>query len=109
MFNASFARRSHSIRITSPGSRSRSETALRAAVRPCIERMEGRRLFSAGELDPTFGTDGVVKADFLTPIPGTDAARAVVLTQADGKMLVAGSTQEAFANNGNFALARYLS
>ena len=34
--------------------------AIRAAVVPAVDTLEGRRLMSAGALDPTFGTAGVI-------------------------------------------------
>ncbi|MFQ5806006.1 MAG: hypothetical protein ACE5I3_06105 [Phycisphaerae bacterium] len=57
----------------------------------------------AGDLDVTFGTDGLVTTD----IPGSnpDEARAVVAVQDDGKLVVAGSTQT--FGGYDFALARY--
>ena len=57
-----------------------------------------------GDLDPTFGDGGVVMTDFNT---STDLANAVAL-QADGKLVVAGTT---YTNNDfsdeDFAIARY--
>lgn len=57
-----------------------------------------------GDLDPTFGTGGVVMTDFNT---STDLANAVAV-QADGKLVVAGTT---YVNNDfsdeDFAIARY--
>src|SRR5262249_16748710 len=53
-------------------------------------------------LDQTFGTDGLVSTDFDR---GFDIAKAVAL-QADGKIVVAGSTSRPL-NRSAFALARY--
>jgi uncharacterized delta-60 repeat protein len=57
-----------------------------------------------GDLDPAFGTGGVVMTDFNT---STDLANAVAL-QPDGKLVVAGTT---YVNNDfsdeDFAIARY--
>lgn len=57
-----------------------------------------------GDLDPSFGDGGVVMTDFNT---STDLANAVAL-QADGKLVVAGTT---YINNDfsdeDFAIARY--
>lgn len=50
-----------------------------------------------GSLDPTFGNGGKVTTDFNN---GTDSARGVAI-QADGKIVVAGTS------NNDFALARY--
>lgn len=52
---------------------------------------------TSGELDLSFGTDGIVTTDFGK---GSDEGRAIAL-QPDGKILVAGT------NNGRFALARF--
>jgi uncharacterized delta-60 repeat protein len=59
---------------------------------------------AAGDLDPTFGTGGKVITDF----GGADVGRAIAV-QADGKVVVAGSTGPRENLPGNFfALARYL-
>src|SRR5215216_6425785 len=57
-----------------------------------------------GDLDPTFGTGGVVMTDFNT---STDLANAVAL-QADGKLVVVGTTytDNDFSDE-DFAIARY--
>ena len=57
-----------------------------------------------GDLDPTFGTGGVVMTDFNT---STDLANAVAL-QPDGKLVVAGTTytDNDFSDE-DFAIARY--
>jgi len=57
-------------------------------------------LAAAGDLDPTFGTDGKVTTD--SGQPDTAAALAV---QADGKLVAAGG---GFGILGQFKLARYL-
>jgi uncharacterized delta-60 repeat protein len=57
-----------------------------------------------GDLDPTFGTDGKVLTDFDH---STDIANAVAI-QADGKLVVAGTTyQDNDFSNEDFAVARY--
>jgi uncharacterized delta-60 repeat protein len=64
--------------------------------------LEDRLVPSAGALDPTFGTGGVVTTDL-----GSNADRvAAVVGQADGKLVAAGVMQD---TNGasEFALARY--
>lgn len=58
-----------------------------------IESLEDRRVMAAGELDPTFGLGGVVVTDIQGPT--TNAARDVAVTQADGKVLVLGTTMSA--------------
>ncbi|HEX8912473.1 MAG TPA: hypothetical protein VF796_08940 [Humisphaera sp.] len=68
-----------------------------AAARAAVEFLEDRRLFSAGDLDPGFSSDGKV----LTPIGQTfDLAQAQAV-QSDGKILIAGSS------GGNVAVARF--
>ena len=57
-----------------------------------------------GDLDPTFGTDGKVLTDFDH---STDIANAVAI-QADGKLVVVGTTyQDNDFSNEDFAVARY--
>src|SRR6266576_4089512 len=57
-----------------------------------------------GDLDPTFGTDGKVLTDFDH---STDIAHAVAI-QADGKLVVVGTTyQDNDFSNEDFAVARY--
>src|SRR5215831_15419850 len=73
--------------------------------RPRLEAMEDRCLMSAGALDTSFGSGGLVSG----PIPAISASNSdhpCVVVQPDGK-IVAGSY--VIANNGykNFALARY--
>ncbi len=54
-----------------------------------------------GELDPGFGTNGIVSTDFLTATGSTATPRQLAV-QTDGKIVVAGN-----ASNGSIALARY--
>lgn len=54
---------------------------------------------AAGDLDPSFGTDGKIVSDFG---PGSNSASALVI-QPDGRVVAAGST-----GSGDFGLARYL-
>jgi uncharacterized delta-60 repeat protein len=80
--------------------KTRHTTPTRSArnkFRPCLEALEGRSLLSAGALDPTFGTGGMVTgtmSDVLTP----------VVVQPDGKIVVGGNTG---GKSFNFELARY--
>jgi uncharacterized delta-60 repeat protein len=75
------------------------------SARPHLETLENRCLFSAGQLDPTFGAGGKVASDFLGPANDTAAALAV---QSDGKLVVAGVSADASAiNPSRLALARY--
>ena len=60
-----------------------------------------RRYETDGDLDPTFGTDGMVVTDFSS---GDEAALGVAI-QSDGKIIVVGYT--AVANSQDFAVARY--
>lgn len=70
----------------------------RPTCRPCLEALEDRSLLSAGALDPTFGTGGLVITDLNSA--AHDSAYDVAL-QADGKALAVGTS------GGNFALVRY--
>ena len=64
-----------------------------------LEDLEAREVPAAvGALDPSFGTAGIARTTF----GGVDAAAAVAV-QADGKIVVAGSTSV----GGDFAVARY--
>jgi uncharacterized delta-60 repeat protein len=73
------------------------------------ERLEERRLLAAGSLDSTFDEDGKVLTDFTTPVdlPGNDSAQQVAIQQADGKIIVAGSSQNFEVGARAIALARY--
>jgi uncharacterized delta-60 repeat protein len=63
------------------------------------------RYTAAGVLDPTFGTGGVVRTDFL----GRPDRATAVQVQPDGRILAAGIAQEVVGNQafGRFGLARY--
>src|SRR3954451_18865126 len=67
------------------------------AIRTVFERLEERRLLSAGQLDTTFAGTGKVHTDFSG---GQDDANAIVALP-DGGAAVAGSFSSAFG------LARY--
>src|SRR5437773_9494914 len=60
----------------------------------------GRASAAPGDLDPSFGTGGIV----TTPIGASDKAFALVL-QPDGKLVAAGSAFN--GSNDDFALVRY--
>jgi uncharacterized delta-60 repeat protein len=66
-------------------------------VRPRLEALEDRCLLSAGALDPTFGSGGVVTTSLSR---GIDTAYAVLI-QPNGKLVEAGIA------NGPMALVRY--
>jgi uncharacterized delta-60 repeat protein len=87
--------------------RSRTKT-----LRPRFEKLEDRTALSAGSLDPSFGTLGLVTTiDETHFVKSPNSARAV---QVDGKIVVAGESQK-FDNGGfpgedvppDFAVARY--
>ena len=67
-----------------------------------LELLEARILLSAGKLDLTFGIDGLVTTDFGSTSDGAGS----VAIQADGKILVTGTTVPPGAG-ADFALARY--
>src|SRR5437588_657421 len=84
-------------RLSSGKGRSRRRKQV-AKLRCAIEPLEQRFLLSASDLDPSFGTGGIVRTDFLPP--SNDVVEHVVL-QPDGKILAIGES-------GNVAsLARY--
>src|SRR5262249_28645254 len=76
----------------------------RDGFRPRLDILEDRTLLSAGALDLTFGasSNGKVFTDF----GGVDEGFGMAL-QDDGKIVVAGTAFNS-ADEGNFALARYL-
>ena len=80
----------------------RKSTALPRRTRPRLESLEDRRLLTVG-LDPTFGNGGWTWTSFAAG--SSDSARAVAM-QADGKIVVAGTTNDSGGSN-DFALARY--
>jgi uncharacterized delta-60 repeat protein len=67
---------------------------------PRVEALEARCLFSAGPLDPTFGSGGIV-----TSVLGSGSFAYATALQSDGKILAAG--QATVAKGNQFALARY--
>ncbi len=78
-----------------------SNAFLNEGVIPHLEPLEQRVLLSAGDLDPTFGVGGLVTTDF-----GSSEAALSVAVQTDGKIVVAGSSDQG-ATGTDFALARY--
>jgi uncharacterized delta-60 repeat protein len=77
-------------------------------ARLVLERLERRKLLSAGAPDPSYGANGSVVTQF--PPPGEFALPAAVLVQHDGKAVVAGTVQPGFFFEGgtaNFAVLRY--
>jgi uncharacterized delta-60 repeat protein len=82
-----------------------SRSRLCSPRRLVLERLEDRCLLSAGSLDATFGTGGLVTTDVLGSDP--DTAHAVSVTQPNGKIIVAGQSGVARVAQLEFALARY--
>jgi uncharacterized delta-60 repeat protein len=74
----------------------------RNPCRPRLEALEGRCLLSAGALDPTFGSGGLVTGPFSTGYYDYSA----VVVQPDGKIVAGGSVANAAGPN-EFALVRY--
>ena len=81
--------------------------------RPRLEALEDRTVPSAGMLDPTFGQGGLVTTNFGTFYPGDPFGSAdsidgnhSMAVQPDGKIVAAGSTQNA-STVVDFAVARY--
>src|SRR5437016_4466540 len=69
---------------------------------PEIDALEARRLLSAGDLDPTFGKDGIVTKAF-----GGDVQHPYVAVQSDNKIVVAMTVVPAAPDQRKFALARF--
>jgi uncharacterized delta-60 repeat protein len=61
------------------------------------------RYNSDGSLDTSFGISGIVTTDFN----GEDDTATSVTQQRDGKLIVAGTTNDNSGNSDNFALSRY--
>ena len=96
-----FDRRARNTDVAHPDRRRRRARPFPAAMR--IEPLDGRLLLSAGDLDASFGTGGLLAQDFGF---GDDFGYAVAV-QSDGRILVAGTVQ---GSNGttDFGLARFL-
>lgn len=69
----------------------------------CVERLEGRQLLAAIDVDPTFGKGGKVSTDLF----GGDDFVSAVAVQADGKIVVAGRAKAPGQTYEHFALVRY--
>jgi uncharacterized delta-60 repeat protein len=78
--------------------------------RPRLEGLENRVVLTAGALDPSFGAEGKVLTDFTLDfeLHGYDSGRQVAIQQADGKIVLAGSSEnfEVGASRA-IAIARY--
>jgi uncharacterized delta-60 repeat protein len=81
--------------------RERERRRAKAGLLPQVESLEGRRLLSAGDLDPSFGYGGVVTTHLGD---GVDTVRSVAV-QADGKIVAAGYVWH--GSNTDFTLTRY--
>ena len=70
-----------------------------------VESLEGRRLLSAGQLDPSFGTQGNAVAGFN----GLNVQATAVVVQGDGKTVVVGTASAPSSDNvgTDIALARF--
>src|SRR5262245_28701945 len=88
-------------RAVRPARKTAPAAARRARRRPAFERLEDRTTPS-GSLDVGFGGNGTQTLNF----EADDRANAVAV-QADGKIVVAGSS-DGGGGVGNFAVARYL-
>src|SRR5687768_8448234 len=73
-----------------------------ARRRRVMEELEPRRLFAAGDLDPSFSGDGMLTASF-----GQHARAWDVAVQEDGKIVVAGAISSPSGNTSDAALIRY--
>jgi uncharacterized delta-60 repeat protein len=69
---------------------------------PRLEILESRLLLNAGDLDPTFGSGGIV----MTSLQGLDRAHSLAL-QADGKIVAGGFSANSSGNSAELALVRY--
>jgi uncharacterized delta-60 repeat protein len=76
----------------------------RRPARLRLEQLEDRLVPSAGQLDPTFGAGGAVTTDIQGPTE--NGADALVVNQADGKVLVAGDSGSSQAGQ-RLDLVRY--
>src|SRR5438445_609758 len=79
----------------------RLDWAAGAGFRPVLEGLEDRTLLSAGDLDPAFGTGGIVTTNFGTSLDKGQS----VLVQTDGKIVVVGNSTNGLIFD--VAMARY--
>jgi uncharacterized delta-60 repeat protein len=76
------------------------------AVAALIESLESRRLFAAGDLDPTFGAGGTLRFPYKQQV-GTETTANGVIAQGDGKIIVVGSTGPRDNADTDFFVARF--
>src|SRR5690242_21919236 len=69
---------------------------------PRLEALEDRCLLSAGALDPTFGSGGLV-----TTVPGSGGQAEAMAIQPDGKIVTAGWAKDPTTGERDFMAARY--
>lgn len=74
---------------------------------PAAEILEDRTLLSAGSIDPTFNGGEVVVTDVAGPAPLYDSHRGISVSDADGKIVVAGVSTPKVPTVRYPALARY--
>jgi uncharacterized delta-60 repeat protein len=93
------------MRFLSPHTARRNPPARsgRNPFRPRLEALEDRCLLSAGALDTTFNTTGLVTA----PIRGNGVGFSAVVVQPDGKIVAGGGVTGTGGINNEFALVRY--
>ena len=70
------------------------------------EPLEGRRLLSAGDLDPTFGSGGTIRFPYVSQVGENTTAHGVI-AQPDGKVILVGSTDPRADGNTDFLVARF--
>jgi uncharacterized delta-60 repeat protein len=90
--------------ILSSLNRPQNKVLTRHRLRPQLDALEDRLLLTAGDIDTTFGSGGVVLTSFATVekgFRGTGGSGYAVQIQSDGKIVAAGEGLH------NFALARY--
>src|SRR5262245_33754530 len=80
---------------------SASLLSLRNVCSVTLEHLESRTLLAASDLDPTFGTAGIVRPD------ATSRSAVVAAQQADGKIVVAGESAPYFDRGVGITIARY--
>ena len=71
-----------------------------------FEGLEPRWLFAAGDLDPSFGSGGTLRFPY-TPQVGEDTTANGIVAQADGKVILVGSTDPHGNGNTDFLVARF--
>jgi uncharacterized delta-60 repeat protein len=75
-------------------------------VAALFESLESRRLFAAGDLDPTFGSGGTLRFPYTQQV-GSETIANGVIAQSDGKIIVVGSTGPRDNPSTDFFVARF--